>query len=1038
MPPPLGATPSGRLLEVSCGYPSLVSPPCFLRPTNKLCFPMGRGGCWAAADPASAHTRVSCPALVQVEWTESQLEQDESRYKQEMKNEQDAFMDQLSSLEMRVGHLGSVTKMDNIEHVCSEAQLLLDALRQAEKDAAVFNSRESLMQQPITDYSRIRKILESFDPFYQFWTFAASWRRQYHSWVNDSWTKLDPEVVEREVSNCFKTMFKVGRTFAQKGGPGMHEYAHNAESIRQEVEAFKKYVPLVAALRNPGMRERHWDQLSKDLDIDLHPDDSFSLQAADKMNLLDSIEIITKVSDVAGKEYSIETALNKMQREWESQMLQVLDYRETGTFVIKVEDQTTQQLDDHIVMTQSMSFSPYKKPFEQRIIDWEKQLSLVSEMLDAWLALQRAWMYLEPIFSSEDIQHQLPVEAKKFTQVGSRIAGASRRRKKHFRCAWSLNPTGFALQVDRLWRKTLAVAKASPHVLTVCSSIKLLEQFQDSNKQLESVQKGLADYLETKRLAFARFFFLSNDELLQILSQTKNPLAVQPHLRKCFEAIESLDFAPNLEISAMNSKEKEKVPFDKPMMPEGNVEQWLGEVERRMKASVRQQIALSIEDYAKSKRTEWVRRWPAMVVLAVSGIFWSKGVEDAINASDIQGFLDKSTSDLMDLTDLVRGKLSAQDQEKLGALITIDVHARDVVQVLKDSGVSAVTDFEWVSNLRYYWRDDVFTEMVQACIPYGYEYLGNTPRLVITPLTDRCYMTLMSAMHLNLGGAPAGPAGTGKTETTKDLAKALAKQCVVFNCSDGLDYIAMGKFFKGLASAGAWACFDEFNRIDLEVLSVVAQQILTIQLAIQAKVKRFIFEETEIELNFACSVYITMNPGYAGRSELPDNLKALFRPCAMMVPDYALIAEICLYSFGYRNAKNLARKMVATFKLCSEQLSSQDHYDYGMRAVKSVITAAGNLKRDFPDQDEEILVLRGLRDVNVPKFLSHDLPLFSGTSGVPPCVCSALSACLIFPHWNRIPTIAPTILSLLSQASSRICSPVSSRPRSIMRSYLRR
>ncbi|XP_074644244.1 dynein axonemal heavy chain 1-like [Tubulanus polymorphus] len=881
---------------------------------------------------------------LQMEQTYTQLEEDEERFHKLQMSDQANFNDRLDTLQMVVAGMAAYTDINKAHEVANEIRRVHRQLKEAQQLAATYNNRERLFGMPVTNYDKLTRLVKDFEPFRNLWLTVSDWLKWHESWMNDPLTSIDAENLEKNVSEAYKTMHKSVKIFADI--PGVQEVA---TEIKGFIEDFRPYIPLIQGLRNPGMRHRHWEQLSAEIGISVMPKKELTFSKCLEMKVQDHISSITKIAEVAGKEYSIEQALDKMEGEWKPVTFDIMPYKETGTYILKTSEETSQLLDDHIVMTQSMSFSPFKKPFEERISSWENKLRTTQDVLDEWLMCQRSWLYLEPIFSSEDINRQLPVESKRYQTM------------------------------ERIWRKIMKNAKENPVVIQLCPDARLLDNLRECNKLLDQVQKGLSEYLETKRNAFPRFYFLSDDELLEILSQTKDPTAVQPHLRKCFENIAKLKFEDDLKISYMYSAEGEEVPFKEVMYPSGNVEDWLLEVERVMKESLRQIIKESLKNYVEVKRTDWVLNWPGQVVIAGSQTFWTTDVTKGLEDNALKDVYDLQLQQLDDLRNLVRGDLSKMHRLILSALIVVEVHARDVIVKMLQEDVKSVNDFEWISQLRYYWvDDDLYTRAVNAEFLYGYEYLGNNGRLVITPLTDRCYLTLTGALHLKFGGAPAGPAGTGKTETTKDLAKALAVQCVVFNCSDQLDYMAMGKFFKGLASAGAWACFDEFNRIDIEVLSVVAMQITTIQKAQQQRADRFIFEGVELSLKASCAVFITMNPGYAGRTELPDNLKALFRPVAMMVPDYALIAEISLFSFGFSDAKKLAKKIVTTFRLSSEQLSSQDHYDFGMRAVKSVISAAGNLKRQNADMNEDLICLRAIRDVNVPKFLMDDLKLFNG------------------------------------------------------------
>jgi dynein heavy chain 2 len=166
----------------------------------------------------------------------------------------------------------------------------------------------------------------------------------------------------------------------------------------------------------------------------------------------------------------------------------------------------------------------------------------------------------------------------------------------------------------------------------------------------------------------------------------------------------------------------------------------------------------------------------------------------------------------------------------------------------------------------------------------------------------------------------------------------------VFNCDEGIDFKSMGRIFTGIVKCGAWGCFDEFNRLDEEVLSAVSQQIQVIQSALKNKEQTMVLMGTSISVDPNSGIFVTLNPagkGYGGRSKLPDNLKQLFRSVAMSAPDLEQIAEVILYSEGFTNAREFGQKLVSIFQLCKQLLTPQQHYDWGLRGLKTILNCGG-------------------------------------------------------------------------------------------------
>ncbi|KAG5445317.1 Cytoplasmic dynein 2 heavy chain 1, variant 2 [Clonorchis sinensis] len=777
--------------------------------------------------------------------------------------------------------------------------------------------------------------------------------------------------------------------------------------LQKAIDQYRELLPALKWVRGEALSQDHWIELFR----------LIGLPKSIRLEQLNFGDLLSVSKSIVAQSAALKTLTQRAQAEVVvREALQELDVWGAGaTFVlteyidssgqmlslIKDWKDIVSQVGDNMALLASLQDSPYFDSFADRANAWAQRLADLDHSLNGLQAVQRRWVYLEPIIG----RGALPKEAARFSQV------------------------------DVEFRRLLMAIKADNRVVSLVAGHRanaLKEQLTNMQDQLARCQRALNEYLEEKRSVFPRFYFLGDDDLLEILGQATNPSVVQTHLRKLFQGIHHVMFEVDgdnraggvqvKKLKTMCSLDGEVVCLQKPIQLTPEVELWLGRLAAGMQATLSELLAQclnagSVEN--RGKHSLDPNAYPGQILALAEAINFSRNTEEALSCGrlsvlkkDLQAQLAAYTSvDLNALRSTGASADNAQENNaltqtgnrviaaKLSALILDTIHMIDVVDQLIHAGAATTRDWAWQRQLRFYegssGRSSSLSAprvcMVDAEFVYTFEYQGNARRLVHTPLTDKCYLTLTQAMRMGLGGNPYGPAGTGKTESVKALGGLMGRQVLVFNCDEGIDVRSMGRILVGIVKCGAWGCFDEFNRLEEAVLSAVSMQIQVIQDGLRSSSSHITLLNRSISLDPNSGLFITLNPagkGYGGRQKLPDNLKQLFRPVAMSQPDVDLIAEMILFSEGFRHARLLGRKLVSVFALARQLLSVQQHYDWGLRALKTVLHGAGCLlhahQSNHPDADpttrgcatESRMVIRAARTNTLAKLTSADVGRF--------------------------------------------------------------
>ncbi|KAH0539600.1 hypothetical protein KQX54_006018 [Cotesia glomerata] len=857
--------------------------------------------------------------------------------------------------------------------------VLVRKIKNIDEKILAINNEEKLFKFPETAFSKVEEVKDIILPFYSLIQMIHQWRRHNSVWMDGPLEYVNAEEVGKitfhyldqftELNRSMKTKIKQDMTsnkpFRFSGVIDDPDPMQQPAPLKlcfqalEHVKDFKQYVPLVNCMCNPALAQRHWTEMSSIHGEDFTPNAGTTLRKIIALDLMKDIDKYEVISISANKELSLQKQLEKMSSEWDCISFVIeSDAKNRLIFVNYQEIQI--MLEDHLVTIQEMKGSYFVKPIMEAVVNFYHALTQVRAIIKKWNELQEECFFLSPVFVNKQDSELL--KADLYPEV----------------C------------------ETLDTIKCNilrdPSFRNIGKSTKYYEALTEMEEKVEIVNKAICTYLDSERLIFPRFFFLSNNEIAEILFNKNGVERIKLLLQKCFQGVKDVRLNRSKEITSIFSDHGEELALKDKISCVKNSKNWLQSIESQTTNSVREEIVKNLFPIDMMTLTEFTS--PLIITECLAQLFWTSRVHDCFidfSSSKLNKVFEEQKDVITNTITSLKTLAQRKQRFTLMSLITVFCHQKEVIQQLIDTKTVRESDFYWIVQMRFYWLENIQVKMVNASKQYGYEFSSSEcPSFVITPLTDRCYRTIFEADHHHFFGALVGPAATGKVQTIKKLARALGTQFYLINCTRELTYSRFSKIFKGMLACGAWVCFKDISFTDLSILSPVMQQMYSISQLISSGAETVSFEGTSLPLR-AGFLTVTMNLGQCLSSQnLPDNFKVIFRTVTFNRLDINKICEVNLFAAGFDDAKNLVTKIQRILTLCTDQLSPGRSYDFRYRLINTIVKTAIGLKFEFSEENEDFFILRSLIDVVLPMLLEKDIPIFQGflqdifPNGLPP------------------------------------------------------